>query len=397
MITKPSMPRIVTLTLFAIGMVMSFGVGPRTAIAQEITRIWSDDSGTFSTEAKLLKINESSVSLEKANGVEIEVPLARLSRFDVEFLKGLQQKAQPAVMQRHAIDASLVDRDPPVLQQIPETDHQSLLPRAPEKEIVTHFGNPHPPGKEAPAAGSFAASGSFQAAPIKSLDVSKPLLSDVTTNIQPGPRERSLWEVSTQDIERLPEPYRTTARNLSDINQRKTVREGLMSLNSDWPDQEYPALTKLIRGLADSPDATARKQVVDLLAQHDAKASLGILLDGTQDKSFFVRWACYDWLEKLGDPRAIEPLVKQLESDEPTQAVTAVISFGTAAESHVVPLINHESTEIQMTACSVLAEIGSIDSIPTLETAAKNSSSVKVRMQARNAIERIKQREQVVE
>ena len=69
---------------------------------QVSTRFWSDNSGTFSTEATLLKINTASVTLKKTNRVVIEVPFSRLSKTDLDFVKeeirqrnGLASKHQP--------------------------------------------------------------------------------------------------------------------------------------------------------------------------------------------------------------------------------------------------------------------------------------------------------------
>ena len=55
--------------------------------AQTTTRFWSDNSGTFSTQAELLKINAASVVLKKTNQVVIEVPFSRLSQADLDFVK----------------------------------------------------------------------------------------------------------------------------------------------------------------------------------------------------------------------------------------------------------------------------------------------------------------------
>lgn len=56
-------------------------------VGQVPTRFWSDNSGTFSTEAQLLKINSATVTLRKTNQVVIEVPFSRLSQIDLDFVK----------------------------------------------------------------------------------------------------------------------------------------------------------------------------------------------------------------------------------------------------------------------------------------------------------------------
>ena len=61
--------------------------------SQKATRVWSDDSGTFKIEAELIKINQSSVTIKKLNGVVIDVPFARLSTTDRNFIQGQLQPA----------------------------------------------------------------------------------------------------------------------------------------------------------------------------------------------------------------------------------------------------------------------------------------------------------------
>ena len=52
------------------------------ASAQQTSRTWSDDTGSYKVEATLLSTTSSSVRLLKSNGVEIDVPFSRLSKAD---------------------------------------------------------------------------------------------------------------------------------------------------------------------------------------------------------------------------------------------------------------------------------------------------------------------------
>ncbi len=62
--------------------------------APQVTRIWSDNSGTFSVEARLLKINPDSITLRKLNRVVIQVPFNRLSDFDLAYVKKENSKSK---------------------------------------------------------------------------------------------------------------------------------------------------------------------------------------------------------------------------------------------------------------------------------------------------------------
>ena len=55
------------------------------------TRTWQDESGKFKIEAELLEVNEDSVRLRKADGKEISVPIARLSKTDQDFVRASQK------------------------------------------------------------------------------------------------------------------------------------------------------------------------------------------------------------------------------------------------------------------------------------------------------------------
>jgi len=55
--------------------------------AEEEFRTWTDNTGTFSAEAKFVKRAMEKVTLEKRNGKRIELPMDRLSEDDRMYLK----------------------------------------------------------------------------------------------------------------------------------------------------------------------------------------------------------------------------------------------------------------------------------------------------------------------
>jgi hypothetical protein len=59
-------------------------------------REWKDNTGRFSVEAELVKVQEDSVLLKKADGVVIEVPLKRLGQADLGYLESLSEPDEPA-------------------------------------------------------------------------------------------------------------------------------------------------------------------------------------------------------------------------------------------------------------------------------------------------------------
>ena len=56
---------------------------------QQQIRKWSDKSGEFTVRAKLVKVEGETVTLEKEAGGTVEVPIAKLSDKDREFVEKL--------------------------------------------------------------------------------------------------------------------------------------------------------------------------------------------------------------------------------------------------------------------------------------------------------------------
>ena len=54
-------------------------------------RTWTDNTGSFSVKARLIDFNQESVTLQKEDGSDIRVPVARLSDEDVRYIKSLKQ------------------------------------------------------------------------------------------------------------------------------------------------------------------------------------------------------------------------------------------------------------------------------------------------------------------
>src|SRR5437867_2847488 len=57
-----------------------------TAVAE--VRTWTSADGKFKVEAEMLSVQEGKVSLRKADGTEVTVPLAKLSEADRQYVTG---------------------------------------------------------------------------------------------------------------------------------------------------------------------------------------------------------------------------------------------------------------------------------------------------------------------
>jgi HEAT repeat protein len=141
-----------------------------------------------------------------------------------------------------------------------------------------------------------------------------------------------------------------------------------------------------------SDDKFVRKLALQLVAKYDSVAGFDLILERLNDKSFEVRWLAYDTLEELADERAIVPLVGRFRGEDRSKISSVLSSFGSKAESQMIPFLQDDSRDVRMSACSFLSKVGTSYSIPHLEPLQESDSELLVRMQARNAVRKITSR-----
>lgn len=97
--------RILQATLIALALTCPL----QSSTADEL-RQWSDASGKFAVEAKLVSQDEDSVTLLRKNGESVSVPKARLCATDLEYLANLAKLKPPKTMtERDRLHAELGD------------------------------------------------------------------------------------------------------------------------------------------------------------------------------------------------------------------------------------------------------------------------------------------------
>ncbi|QUC15897.1 uncharacterized protein UV8b_00138 [Ustilaginoidea virens] len=62
---------------------------PKSKPDSSKVRTWTDRSGSFSVEAQFLGLKDSKIHLHKMNGVKIAVPIAKMSREDLEYVENM--------------------------------------------------------------------------------------------------------------------------------------------------------------------------------------------------------------------------------------------------------------------------------------------------------------------
>lgn len=73
-----------------------WGLSAADDVPRHNPRLWKDSSGSFQVRARLIEYTDDAVRLEKADGREITVPLAKLSQADREYVEKVEADAKAA-------------------------------------------------------------------------------------------------------------------------------------------------------------------------------------------------------------------------------------------------------------------------------------------------------------
>ncbi len=437
-----------------------------TLVGQE--REWVDSSGTFRVVAELVTVDDQKVVLKKRNGININVPLSKLSIKDLDHLQALSKPSSAAGQQQTRSDAQSQPNSNMALRNVAELS-PSFEPNSRARPLPRRLAsNPtpfwldfshrssadDPPRPEPQRSNELAGAPSD---PVKSLNSAQgdrsmgvqdamannsPVSSKQSNEFQRNTpsatmRSRSLESGRPSDAGAFParqsnadapegrrpiESAPTTSNETASIrspnggtNQEHDlvampageasqpielhrtenvaeVRRQLALLNEQWLGKT-PEDIRSVAELTLSDDKFVRKLALQLIAKHDSVASFGYILERLNDTSFEVRWLAYDTLEKLGDERAIEPLVRRFRGDDRSKIASVLTSFGSKAEGQIIPFLQDSSRDIRLSACSFLSKVGTTSSIPYLEPLRESDTELLVRMQAKNALRKITSRQ----
>jgi HEAT repeat protein len=93
------------------------------------------------------------------------------------------------------------------------------------------------------------------------------------------------------------------------------------------------------------------------------------LIAALKDENMEARRYAAEALGRIGDARAIDPLIAALEYDDgfnPSSATLALVSFGSSAVDPLITALEHENGGVRMRATQALGMIGDIRAIPHL-------------------------------
>jgi hypothetical protein len=130
-----------------------------------------------------------------------------------------------------------------------------------------------------------------------------------------------------------------------------------------------PELLSLLATMVTDSDMFNRMTAMNFLSQHATPDQVPVLLKVLDDSDMGIRQNAIKALARLRDPRAIGPLVGLVaRGGSFTQdATSALISAGPDAEKAVLPLLNEKNVETRRQACVILQQIGTRDSLETLQ------------------------------
>jgi HEAT repeat protein/predicted nucleic acid-binding Zn-ribbon protein len=160
---------------------------------------------------------------------------------------------------------------------------------------------------------------------------------------------------------------------LRDRETRQTALKVLGRLKDGLPEARRREVARALEPLLGVADVSVRCEGIDALGTWGDKESVPALLQALRDKE--TRVNAIKALGPLKDERAAEPITKSLEDFfEQGAAVEALKQMGPAAETAVLPLLNHRDAGRRAQACDILKVIGTRQSLPFLaKVAAENN------------------------
>ena len=321
-------------------------------------RTWRDVTGTFQVKAELLSVSDDKVVLKKHNGNVIRVPLSKLSPADLDYLKDLSQKSSTSLA--------------------PESSGAN--------ELATPKTNPKPAVGPASTEKS-----TNKAAAANSKAAGRKLGATERQNDTIPPIEIPSIKVTDEQIGALPKSVRAIAAVLHDGSDPVAIRNALTELSKKWPGNNETILN-LVRKSTLCDEKYCRLKSLALLCKHDLINSFPFILARMDDRSFDVRWAAMEYIERSADPRAMKPLVDRFIGPDRAKISVALMTYGTKAEPYLQKYLEHRRSDVRMETSLLLGKLGTDASVPHLEKLVENDPNPVVALQAKSAIRSINKR-----
>ena len=109
---------------------------------------------------------------------------------------------------------------------------------------------------------------------------------------------------------------------------------------AEMEDQGGPRLFPLLVPLLSDPEPQVRSTVCEALLRMDVRPAVELVLPLLFDRDDFVRWHVCGCLHDFGDERAVDPLIRVMQSDSDAQVRgTAAYALGGIASPAAIPAL----------------------------------------------------------
>jgi hypothetical protein len=179
---------------------------------------------------------------------------------------------------------------------------------------------------------------------------------------------------------------------LADLKGREyfSRRNALTRLAAMEPTKERRAeVLQALEGVFPDSDVFLKIEAAKTMRVWGPKECVPTLIGLLEDSNHGVRWEVLRLLGQLQDERAVEAMVKHVDTDS-IAAVPALKAMGSVAEKAVAARLAKENGHGQVCLCDVLKQIGTKESIPTLERL--QGQNVPMARLAQEALQAIRER-----
>ena len=343
-------------------------------LAQNDYRTWSDSTGTFSVQAKLLRIDESTVQLLKSNGKEISVPFTALSKLDSKYIDS--QKSLATDLKVEDLGSSTPNLGDSILKA-PILVKQKVKKVATTLDLSANTVKPailvsNPSNLTLPENNEFG------------FDIPLPSAEKTDSNL--GLKKISIPE---EQLTSLPQSVRDSVEEIINSPTPDARLKALVSLSKNWPSQQLPAVIEIVAQCTKSESSVTRRVAVSILGKKAPTLGLPAILDCMSDVDRNIRMDAYKLVGEIGDQRAIDLLVDRISTSDREQVMNVLAKFGSIVQPKVLPLLSHQNESVRQHVCRLIGRIGTPEAIEPLKQLAANETSLRVRLQASAAIQSI--------
>jgi S1-C subfamily serine protease/WD40 repeat protein len=193
--------------------------------------------------------------------------------------------------------------------------------------------------------------------------------------------DSSVIEVTASLPEPIPPPnLESLLRNLQHFDRTRRIRAATR-LAGVRPDERREEVARALEKMVRDRDADVSSAGIDALSVWGGRQYVPLFADRLQDASVAVRRAAMNALSSTKDDLAANYLAQQLSKDT-IYSGELLRKMGPAAESAVIPYLEDANRNVRIEACKILKVIGTEQSVPMLQFAARDSEPVVAQLAA---------------